>query len=156
VIPERTDLPIVSGAEIIPYDLVRQFFRREEVNILKPLFLAKELAVSLSYMLPPPPVSDAEMIFGHLPDDWVEDARRLGVPDPIFRYKTWLAYASVVGDICAERDIPVLSPPSLTLDRDGFLKQEFSEDTLHGNGTYGEAVLEQIASFINADAVEAA
>ena len=150
VLPGEPDLPITAGAEIVPYDLVRKGFHREELEIQKLLLLAKQMTSSVSCMLPPPPVADPELIVKNMPDDLVESAERYGVPEPIFRYKLWQVYTSMVCDICAEAGILLLPPPPESLDEDGFLRLEFSEDSLHGNEFYGSAVIEQLASLIDA------
>jgi hypothetical protein len=156
LIPGREDLPFTPGAELIPYDLVRQLFLREEKNILKPLFRARELTNAVSCLCAPPPVADAAKIFEHMPDEHRDSARSLGVPPPVFRYKLWLAYTSAVREICQSARIELIDPPPQSIDENGFLKDEFSYDTLHGNARYGAAVLAQIGARIAAEGASAA
>jgi hypothetical protein len=155
-IPGREDLPFTPGAESIPYDLVRQLFLREEKNILKPLLRARELTNAVSCLCAPPPVADAAKIFEHMPDEWKESAQSLGVPSPVFRYKIWLVYTSAVREVCQSAQIETIAPPSQTIDENGYLKDEFSFDTLHGNARYGVAVLGQIAARIAVEGASAA
>jgi hypothetical protein len=155
-IPGREDLPFVPGAESVPYDLVRQLFLREEKNILKPLFRARDLTHAVSCICAPPPVADAAKIFEHMPDEWRESARSLGVPDPVFRYKVWLVYTAAVREICLAAQVEMIEPPSESIDENGFLKDDYSYDTLHGNTRYGVAVLAQIDARIASGKVSAA
>jgi hypothetical protein len=147
-IPGRGDLPFAPGAESVPYDLVRKAFLMEERNILQPLLRARELTHAVSCLCVPPPVADADKIFEHMPDEWRDNARSLGVPAPVFRYKVWLVYTSAVREICEAAQIEMIDPPPQSIDEDGFLRDEFSHDTLHGNTDYGFAVLAQIAARI--------
>lgn len=151
-IPGKEELPFVSGAESVPYDLVRSLFSREEEGILKPLLRARKLTRAVSCLCVPPPVADAGKVFEHMPDEWREDARALGVPPPIFRYKIWLVYTSVVREICRKAEIDMIDPPARSIDENGYLKAQYSFDTLHGNARYGVAVLEQVEARIKAEA----
>jgi hypothetical protein len=155
-IPGREDLPFVPGAESVPFDLVKQLFLREEKNILKPLFRARELTQAISCLCAPPPVANAAKVFEHMPDDLRDSARSLGVPEPVFRYKVWLVYTSAVREICLAAQIELIEPPAESIDENGFLKDEYSYDTLHGNTRYGVAVLAQIDARIAAGKASAA
>jgi hypothetical protein len=155
-IPGREDLPFIRDAESVPYDLVRQLFAREEKNILKPLVRARELTAFVSCLCAPPPVADGAKVFENIPDELRDQAKSLGVPPAAFRYKVWLIYTSVVREICHAIQVELIDPPPETIDGDGFLKEEYSLDTLHGNHAYGALVLSQIGTRMAAEEAGAA
>ena len=150
VLPDREDLPLELGAEIVPYDLMRQVFMHEQRNVLKLLVEVRAMASMPVYYLSVPPAI-ATFVEEHMPETWGK-MRALGSPGAAMRFKLWTLYMDVVRELCGAMDVSFLPPPADVMDRDGFLLEAFDGDGLHGNAEYGKAVLRQLAGAIGADA----
>lgn len=149
VLPYEPDLPIVEGAQVLPYDAVLETLRRRNAhnrNIFaavsdhfrKPLF-------HLDY---PPPV----------PDGWARDnggpfADKIdvqGVSPLSVRYKLWRANLQVLDEMCTAHGIERIGVPPSMLASDGTLADEgLFKDPIHGNRAYGHEVAQQIFSIMN-------
>ncbi len=148
ILPNREDLPLEPGAEIIPYDLMRRVFMHEQRNVLKLLSEIRAAASVPVYYLSLPPAI-ATFVEAHMPETWPK-MQELGSPGAAMRLKLWVLYMDVVRELCGEMGVTFLFPPAETKDSDGFLLETFDEDGLHGNAQYGAAVLRQLASAIGA------
>jgi hypothetical protein len=142
IVPGYEDLTLNSKLEVIPYDLIESIFITEEKQLLEPLVFCRKLTTLTTCLTAPPPVRHEQRIVEHMPEWWKKDAEQRGVPNEAFRLKIWLAYTNAVKIICDKHDIELIYPPKQTCDDDGFLKEEFSGDALHGNEKYGWSVLE--------------
>lgn len=145
ILPHRPDLPLPDDVQIIPYDLL-------QADLLTQMRLRWTLIAAirpfgdfrLCCVSPPPPVRDSSTVLRELPDAWRDNAAKLGIPEPWTRYRIWFAFKEAARQATIEAGALWIDAPSETIDPDGFLKEEFRRDGLHGNAAYGAAVLGQI------------
>jgi hypothetical protein len=150
-IPEREDLELAPGAEIIPYDLMVQAAMRGNLQWSQIISTAVECGVGevFSVCVPPPvasfdpflPTLTTESIKSRL-DRWGEGPKAL-------RYKMWHVQVHADCKKAVAAGAKFLWPPVAAADEAGFLRREFSADIIHANGAYGHLVLEQLAASLN-------
>lgn len=156
ILPHAPDLPVSAGAELIPYDLMRE----KLVSDLRPLMTAVNAVTSrgdvpVYKISPPPPVGNPEAIArainliakrvqGDVWLKWQRDLGTLGVAPPPLRYKLWCALLDAMRQLCREFRIYFIEAPAAAKDSEGFLREEYCLDGFHGNSSYGQLVVQQL------------
>jgi hypothetical protein len=151
VLPGAPELPLVAGAEVIPYDLLRRCFTHDPIALTllwKQFQAACDLPI-YHLAAPPSPQSNA-LIAESLPVEWRSRAEQLGITPPSLRYKLWWLATETMKEISVGAGIRFLWPPEQTIDTEGLLRSEYANDGIHGNSNYGEAVIDQIDALIRA------
>jgi hypothetical protein len=157
-LPERPDLPIRSGVEIIAPSLMRTTLERSMENALAIMSALREATdIPMVFIQSPPPVFSNEHIRNN-PGPFTEAIQENGVTPPSLRMKLWLLQSSIYRQRCEDLGCRYLEVPEQTVDDSGFLQQPGSwADSVHANPWYGEIVLKRIESeFHRAPDVEVA
>jgi hypothetical protein len=97
---------------------------------------------ALTYVLPPPPLADSELIRGRPEALDVIIATRGVAPGPL-RLKAYRLAAQIVQEELAGSGIQILPAPSTALDA-GYLSEACWMGSVHANSTYGGLVLDQL------------
>ena len=146
VIPDIV-LPRVPDAEIVPFNLIKQFAHD---NLIAFFELNKHLnsltGVPVYHILPPPPVANQDRMFAtaiaHEP--LRQKIILSGPPHPVLRYKLWLLWTIVARDVADAAGVHVIMPPPAACNGQGFLLDHYSADFVHANARYGALVWQQI------------
>lgn len=156
-LPERPDLPVRSGAEIIASSLMRKTLERSMENAVAIMSALREATdIPIVFIQSPPPVFSNEHIRNN-PGPFKEAIQENGVTPSHLRMKLWLLQSSIYRRRCEELGCRYLEVPGEVVDDSGFLQEPGSwPDSVHANPWYGEIVLKRIESeFHQSQGVEA-
>ena len=152
--PSRQSEFYRSERTIIPYSLFRlRAHRSTEVllGILK--IFVDDFLLSVIHVSSPPPTADNFILATYVNrTDTRKSAastNELCVEDPEIRLKTWRLFEDVAKEVVEAAGGLYMPPPSEALDHQGYLLKEFEGDGFHANTKYGNAVLRQLAEFLN-------
>lgn len=97
------------------------------------------------HVLSPPPKRNNDYIIQNHESVFAKDLLERGVSPPELRLKFWKMQARVLEQICGELAIDVMAPPPVTLEKSGFLHEDYyANDATHANWLYGERVIREI------------
>lgn len=150
-LPWRRDLPCDAGAEIVPYDAIRQLVENMSEESLRTLARMRRLGFPMIQFETPPPFFDGAVLLDlsrglqrKLRERGNSALQRYAIAGPWLRYKMWALHSRVFADFCRSRDIAFAPNPPEALDENGFLAESCLQDLMHGNERYGTLVLEQV------------
>ncbi len=148
-LPERPDLHVRSGAEIIPPSLMRTTLERSMENALAIMGALREATdLPIVFIQSPPPVFSNDRIREH-PGPFKEAIDENGLTPSSLRMKLWLLQSSIYRRRCEELGCRYMEVPDEVVDGSGFLQEPGSwPDSVHANPWYGEVVLKKIESDI--------
>jgi hypothetical protein len=148
VLPEAPHLPLEEGAEVIPFDAMRDVVRREFSSRMKHLRRVTELAPGpVFHFAPPPPASDrwiARLIQKHVRKHPTEALP--GLPSGLVRWKLWRLTTEVFREYAERFGARFVDCPREAVDANGFMRDELVRNVTHGNEDFGVLVLDQIRS----------
>ena len=144
VLPERPQLPLAPGAEIIPAGLVETALRRTVAGAAWLLQALRDATtLSIYQVASPPPIPDDDYLAGGN-SIYVRQNGRLSVPPAALRLKLWLLQQRLFRETCEATSVTFLETPDETVDEAGYMKLEgWHSDGVHGNHWYGLHVLNQ-------------
>jgi hypothetical protein len=145
-LPEYPDLPLIAGARIVPYSVIRDEAERRLTGFHRYMSHIRGAASGPMYHLACPPVSadDARVSADVRWDVFPSVTRR--VSPASLRWKLWRLANDLTRDFCAANDIVLIDCPQEAIDAQGYLRPDFYDDALHCNIAYGTLVLKQIAA----------
>lgn len=152
VLREKAALPLHVGAEVVPERLVEAGLRLqggfpESAWVLRMLRLMYD-GVIIHCQSPPPVPDDVHLL--KYAGVFQEKISQFGLAPPVLRYKLWLLHSRMVKNECQKNKVYFAECPSLCLDPNGFLKEEFwNLDTTHANPRYGWIVFKELAQMIH-------
>jgi len=152
ILPERPDLPLDDGVEILTYGYIRESMRR---HILMQRYLAilkamrDRINAPVYHVEAPPPKRDDQFIREHLDPllrgAVVDNEGVYEIVNEHLRFKLWRIHSDLVRDECRKINVSYLSSPSDVSDEDGFLHPEgYAPDATHGNAWYGARILAMV------------
>ena len=148
VLPERPDLPLTKGAEVLPFAAVREALAAAVRDYLHIIGLVRRTATGRVFHIDaPPPLEDGARILQDVPWKFFEDLTRDVAPAAL-RWKCWRLHSDLVGTFCRTEGVEVLPPPAESMDARGFLKPEFYRDAMHVEESYGALVLRQMKAVL--------
>jgi hypothetical protein len=144
VLPSRPDLPMVDGAEIVPFAAIRGAMADAVEEYLQIMRLVVALATGPVFHLePPPPLADGDRVEADVPWMFFPDLTREVAPAGL-RYKCWRLHSELVAAFCAEHGVTLIPAPQEAMDSHGYLKPEHYLDAMHVEASYGALVLAQM------------
>ena len=144
VLPSHPGLPIIEGAEVVPFAAVRRAMAQAVKEYLQILQLIRQQATGRVFHLePPPPLEDSHRIQEDVPWMFFADLTREVAPASL-RYKCWRLHSELVAAFCADHDIELIHAPLEASDARGYLRPVHYLDAMHVNASYGALVLAQI------------
>lgn len=146
ILPDRPDLAIDGGAEVIPYEAMYAVMEKMVRKHFKMLRRLLQLRTKLIQVETPPPIADS----GYLRDLASRHNREIniyGVSSPRLRYKIWFLHSRVFEEFCTKRNIIYIKNPANIFDDNGFLDHKYWGDFVHGNKHYGVALLRHLEAF---------
>ncbi len=144
-LPERPDLPVRSGVEIIAPSLMRKTLERFMANALSIMSaLHDAIDIPIVFIQSPPPISSADHIRNN-PGPFREAIQEHGVAPASLRMKLWLLQSTIYRQRCEELGCRYLEVPEEAVDSCGFLQETGAwPDSVHANTWYGELVIRKI------------
>jgi hypothetical protein len=134
VLPEAPDLPLTPGAQILPYEAVRETLLKIMTFDFQIMSAVWDLAGDrMVHILTQPPLKNLEAIEKFPAWDYGDAA----ISPAHLRLKLYRIYASATRQWCAKRGVPVIDPPFEGLTDDGFLRDEYLSNATHANVDYG-------------------
>ena len=145
VLPDRPELPVRTGVEIIPPSLMRATLERSTANALAIMSaLSETIDLPVVFIQSPPPVQSDEHIRNN-PGPFKEAIDETGVAPASLRMKLWLLQSLIYRRKCDELGWRFLDVPQEVLDSEGFLQQCAAwPDSVHGNVWYADIFLRRI------------
>ena len=144
VLPERPDLPLAGGAEVLPFGAVREVMAAAVQEYLDIIGLIRRTATGrMIHIEAPPPLEDGGRISKDVPWMFFQDLTREVAPAAL-RWKCWRLHSMLVEDYCRQEGVEMLSAPKESMDMGGFLKPEYYLDAMHVQESYGALVLRQM------------
>ncbi|MBS7788969.1 hypothetical protein KTR66_03125 [Roseococcus sp. SDR] len=143
VLPDAPTLPLSEGSTVLPYDAVRAIASAHMRRHFRRLNRLAALGVPVVQCETPPPVPDNGFLARHVAQTHPE-VDVASISPPAMRYKIWRLHSQLFEQFCKSRQIGYARNPPEVADADGFLKQEYWGDIVHGNARYGAAVLRQL------------
>lgn len=150
VYPSEPDEPLDPGAELIPFEAARKAVFEKIEHTLSVVGRIRELTAGLMMQVEPPPVWGHERKVADWPAGFFQPTDSFG--SRYLRRKLYRLHNDLVRSFCSERGIEIISPPPETINEEGFLKPEFSNDPVHANQGYGHLLAERILRRIAARA----
>ena len=146
-LPERPDLQVRSGVEIIAPSLMRKTMERSMENALSTMAALRQATdLPIVFIQSPPPLANNDFIRENC-GPFREAIQENGVSPASLRMKFWLLQSSIYRQKADELGCRYLEIPQEAMDSSGFLLETGSwPDSVHANAWYGEMVLQQIES----------
>ncbi len=149
VLPDQPNLETISDTEIIPYHLLRErLLDGRRVAVALGRELRARYDVPIYAVSAPPPVEQSGIIKAHIPDDWADVLAVRGVAPSVLRYKLWRATMDATQELCKQYGLEFIDVPAAAVDENGFLREEYRWDALHGNVGYGHLVVGQLVECV--------
>ncbi len=137
--------------KIIPYNQVFDYLYQviDGKDWRRLLTLKKSCSCHVVHLIPPPPKKNVDHILMHHETHFSNNGLiERGISCAKLRLNIWMIQRDVLKKKARESNIILISPPDLSLDKDGFLSEVcYANDATHGNERYGCLVLDQIFSF---------
>jgi len=155
ILPNEPELPLIEGAEIIPYHAMRSMLAENVRRTYMPLRSIRAFTdLPLYHVAPPPPIRDSETVAALLGDnpfskDFGAAIRQYGIPTRHLRYKSWRTFSDLVRETCSEVGCGFIDVPPESQDEEGFLREEYrAKDPVHANDAYGILVIRQLQALL--------
>lgn len=153
VSPERPDLPIDDGAELIPYGVLRDVLSSKMKKEFKIIRMLRDLAPGRCYHLESPPPSALDNLGAAYIANWTENFGGKGAAPSFLRLKVWRLHSSIVRDFCESIGVVFVPAPAEAMDANGYRVDAATDidepsAVTHANAWYGELVLKQIDALI--------
>jgi len=142
-----------SFRQIIPYSQILDFFisnlRSKDCERL--LQLKQSAKCKVCHLIPPPPKENHEHILKNPETTFRNNGiMERGISNPNLRLKAWKVQVKALEAICKEMGVELIKPPTDTVKKSGFLKEEYyANDATHANAKYGLLVLNQLTDMLN-------
>lgn len=151
ILPDNPDLPPIAGAEIVPYDYVRQTLRRRVWGSVFHIGkIIQKTGKTVVHLPPPPPIGDGAFVAKHLDKYFLNKADCTKVAASLLRWKLWMLQTDLARELCQELGAIFWASPRSRMDSQGFLLPKyFSNDATHGNLEFGQSQNEAIASALH-------
>ena len=153
-LPERPDLQVRSGVEIIPPSLLRKTLEHSIDNALSIMTALREaIGIPIVFIQSPPPLFSNDFIRNSAGPfrDAIEEN---GLAPASVRMKFWLVQSSIYCEKCKQLGWRYLEVPPEAVDASGFLQERAAwPDSVHANAWYGELMLRRIESLFRESSV---
>lgn len=150
--PERPDLPVSEGAELIPYAGIHAAIRARVQQYFDIMAAIRAAVQGPVFHMESPPAYANEVAPND--PDWVMfHGEGQQIAPAWMRYKLWRVHSAIVAARCAETGITFVPAPAEALDAQGFLARPFHGTVAHANAEYGALVLRQMLSLAGTDSV---
>ena len=145
ILPTHPEMEITKGSQIIPYAVVEGQILDKIKQALLALRLIKSFHPYLQvfHVLPPSPIASEKQIMNQ-PEVFAQHIARYGVSPASLRLKYYLAYQSIITREAEKIGVRILTAPEKSMDKYGFLLEDYWFAATHANVKYGKLVVDQI------------
>ena len=153
--PLAKELPVDEGRPFLPYAAVRANFDRETAKLERfyGLLQKRKGIRGVVHVEGPPPIPSEDHVKHWIREKVKGKDAEFDVGPPALRLKLWLAQSDSTRAMCARTGVTYVLPPAPAFDAQGFLKEEFWLDSVHGNPAYGALLLAHVGRSIDAGSV---
>ena len=142
--PERPDLPLTPGADIIPFDALHAAML-EQTRHFRDIMSAVRAAVDGPvFQMESPPTFEHEALPQNDPGFYYLFGADAAFSPPWLRYKLWRVHSGIIAAHCQTIGIEFISCPAETVDARGFLQEAYHGTPAHANVAYGALILQQM------------
>lgn len=145
-LPERPDLPLLPGRQVLPLEVVERMVvhQLEKTRAILMAIRATHADLRVVNVVCPPTNRTPHWDPG--PGGQCSETMAL-TPLPV-RLKVYLLYERLLRLAATGWGIENLPPPADTVCEQGYLRDEFAADSVHGNRRYGERVVQQMNALL--------
>lgn len=145
-LPERPDLGLLPGRQVLPLDVVEKLVAHqlEKTRAILMAIRAAHAELRVVNVLCPPTIRSAHWD----PGPGGERSDTLALSPLSVRLKVYLLYQRQLRQAATGWRIESLAPPPETVCAQGYLRDEFAADSVHGNKRYGQRVIHQMNALL--------
>lgn len=151
---DRFDFEI-EGGDTLPLDEQATIRSETEVRValgahleleITRLRLYRALVGPFWHLESPPPIRKTEWILEHAEEYFTNqpDFHSLGIAPAGVRYRTWLLASRMIREECARLGCGYIEVPRHVRGEAGLLRPSQARNATHGNGHFGEAMLQEL------------
>ena len=144
VLPERADLPLAEGAEIVPYGAVHGAVLARTQQYLDIMRAVRDGVDGPVFHMESPPTYADERVPTDDPGFQAYFGNDVAFSPAWLRYKLWRLHSAIVSAHCAAVGIVFVPHPAESVSESGFLLEAFHGTPAHANAAYGQLVLAQL------------
>lgn len=146
-LPERPDLVPLPGRQVLPLDIIEKHVARriEPVRATMMAIRATQPQLRVINVVCPPTIRSTRWD----PGPGSRSSDTLEMTPLSVRLKIHLVYARLLRQAATDYRIESLLPPPETVGEQGYLRDEYAGDSVHGNQRYGEHVLRQMNALLS-------
>jgi hypothetical protein len=149
--PDQVDLPLLDGAQIVPYALARAAMAEQcEIYLNDLRGVRSSTTGRMFHVMPPPPIKDDTYLASIVDrDPYFASLGRNTITPSSVRHKLWQLHNSIYAETCAELDVEVVTPPEESMIDGRWLSSDcIGPDPTHGNMLYGARILRKIEGLL--------
>lgn len=145
-LPERPDLVMLPGRQVLPLPIIEQHVAHqlEKTRAILMAIRATQPELRVVNVVCPPTIRTERWD----PGPGVANPEKLDMTPLSVRLKVYLVYQRLLRQAAADCGIECLLPPPETVSEQGYLRDEFAGDSVHGNKAYGELVVRQMNALL--------
>lgn len=142
---ERPDLPLETGAEILPEAVITEAVREWMEDTFSTIRAFREATQLPLVQLEAPPPLPREQVLAY-PKEFFRaavDLRKLS--SEALRHKMWRIQAKLFRELCEHEDVLYISAPTDLIGEDGMLaRPAWGQDASHANSLFGRRMVEEM------------
>jgi hypothetical protein len=142
--PERQDLPLNNGVELVPYDAIHAAMQARTRPYLEIMGAIRAATQGPMFHMESPPTYADEIVPPNCPESWTYFRENPSISPVWLRYKLWRMHSGIVQAYCTQADITFVPHPPEAVDAQGLLVAEFHGLIAHANQAYGALLLRQM------------
>ncbi len=144
VLPDRPDLPLAPGAEVIPHGAVHAAMLARTRPYLDIMSAVRDAVDGAMFHMESPPTYADEQVPADDPGFHLFFGEGVSFSPAWLRYKLWRLHSAIVSAHCRAAGIVFVPHPAESVSEAGFLREQFHGTPAHANAAYGELVLAQL------------
>ena len=145
VLPERPELPLIPGAQVLAYDAVRRtveaMMEGEQLDLVR---LLPGNGRRVLHLESPPPTGDDPRMAEEMGMLAFVPKPNLGPSPRWLRYKLWRVHSAIVREACKAAGVTFVPCPLAAFVDGDFMRLELYERPCHANRDYGDLVMRQL------------
>jgi hypothetical protein len=142
--PERPELPLIEGAEIIPFSALHAAMAVRTRPYLEIMSAVREAVAGRMFHLESPPTYAEEELPADDPGFYDYFGKDAAFSPAWLRFKLWRVHSAIVAAHCATEGITFVPHPAEAVTEAGFLRAEFHGTPAHANKVYGRLLVAQM------------
>lgn len=145
-LPDRPDLALLPGRQVLPLAVAERMVEYQLARTRAILMAVRAAQADLRVVNVVCPPTNRTVHWD--PGPGGERSDTMALTPLSVRLKVYLLYAQLLRRATTGWGIDSLAPPAGTVSDDGYLRDEFAADSVHGNKRYGEQVVQQMNALL--------